>query len=190
MIFIIIFTDDDFINLKKRDPVIFNKIYKEYKDKIFTFLIIKTKGNKEIAEEIICDTFHSAIESAPNLKNSNNIQAWLFQIASRRLCDHLRKKYKEKKYLGEMGEMNEENLLSNDNLAEDIQTKQEALMLNEALNRLNNKYKEIIKLKYIDNLSLKDICSQMGTSIATVNSLLERARTSLRKEFKKILNGF
>lgn len=172
--------------LKQRNPLIFTRLYHEYKDKIFTFLIIKTNGNTEIAEEVICDTFHSAIESAPKLKNSKNIKAWLFQIASRRLDDYYRKIYREKRYFNEF----DDKLTYDDNFAEDIQSKQEALMLNNAFNSLKDKYKEMIRLKYIQNLSIKEISKHTGSSIATVNSLLERARLSLKKEFKKVVNEF
>ena len=85
--------------IKQKNPVFISKIYHENKDKLFTFLLRKANGNRQIAEEVLSDTFESAIENAPKLKNSNNIQGWLFQIANRRLNDYFRKSYREKKYI-------------------------------------------------------------------------------------------
>ena len=172
--------------IHQRNPIIFNYIYKKYKDKIYTFLIIKTNGNTQIADEIICDTFHSAIESAPKLKNTSNIQSWLLQIASRRLSDYLRNKYKEKKYF-ESIDNNEKELISDFCIIDKIHEKEKGFMINTAYNNLNDKYREIIKLKYIEKLRVKDIAKLMGSNTAMVNSLLARARVSLKKSLHRLL---
>ena len=185
MIFIIILSDEDLQKIQQRDPLVFNKIYKEFKDKVWTFLIIKTNGNEEITEEIFCDTFHSAIESAPNLKNTKNIQAWLLQIASRRLNDFFRKKYREKKYIEDI---EDKEISINDPIHEDIESKQEIMLINMAMNKLKDNHKEILKLKYIEKKSQKEISSMLNITSDAVNSLLSRARLSLKKEFEKIVN--
>ena len=172
--------------IQQRNPIIFNKIYREYKDKIYTFLLLKTNGNIQIAEEIICDTFHSAIESAPKLKNLNNIQAWLMQIATRRLNDYLRKKYTEKKYFKNI-EM--ENIICNDFIDDSIQKEYEKIIINKVYNDLKYKYKELLKLKYIEKLSIKEISKLLGFNISKTNSLLSRARKSFKIKFKMIINN-
>jgi len=186
MIFIIIWQDDDLKKIKKRDPHLFDKVYTEYKNKIFTFLVIKTNGDKDIAEEVLCETFHSAIISAPNIKDLNSIGSWLVKIASRRLNDHFRKKYREKKYAEKVGV----NEVVNDDLADELHKKEEILLVKTAMNGLKEKYRKILKLKYIEQKTQKEIAGILNLSDAVVNSLLQRARESLRNEFKKIVKDF
>ena len=96
MIFFIIFTDEDIVKLRLRDPCTFEKIFNEYHQKIFNFLIIQTNGDKLTAEEIFSDTFYSALVSSHTIKDATKIFPWLMQIAKRRFSDHLRKKYRTK----------------------------------------------------------------------------------------------
>lgn len=186
MIYIIVFIDENLQKLQKRDSKAIENLYKEYKDKIFNFLIIKTNGNRDIVEEIFSDTFHSAIINLPKLKNADNLQAWLIQIASRRLNDYFRKDYREKKYLEKI--INQESYT--DPVFETIEKRQEVVLLDMAMNNLKNSYKEVINLKYIEKKSLKEISKKLGKTIFSINNLLLRARAELNQEIKKILKEF
>ena len=172
--------------IRQRSPVAFTRLYREYKEKIFTFLTIKAYGNIQVAEEVICDTFHSAIESAPKLKNISNIQAWLLQIASRRLADYFRKQSKDMEFYNEY---EDEAVLYDQGFpsSDDDFSNQKAAFINQAFNNLKDSYKSIISLKYIEKNSLKEISRCLNKKFSTVNSLLERARKALKKEFKKII---
>lgn len=176
--------------LKLRNPLAFTRLYREHKDKVFTFLLIKTKGNSQIAEEVLCDTFHSAIKSAPGLRNTVNINGWLLKIASRRLSDYLRKMYRDKSIYNDY----DDNLLLYEtcvlNPTDCIQTNQERLFIKEAFNNLNERYKAVIRLKYIESKSVKEITCILNKKYTAIDSLLARARNALRIEFKKIVKGF
>ncbi|MCG8570342.1 MAG: RNA polymerase sigma factor [Spirochaetes bacterium] len=181
MIIIIFFADDDLKKIKKRDPIIFQKIYEEYGKKIYNYLLIKTNGDQDAAEELSAETFYSVLKSAPKLKKIKGLQAWIFQIASRRFNDHLRKKYKEKIIIEKS---NGQQTLSNDHL-DDLMLKEKILMLNMALENLNDQYKKVIKLKYIEHKSQKEIAQIINKSVVAVESLLFKARKKLKTELKK-----
>ena len=55
----------------QKAPQFMEKVYKEYKPRLFNFLIYKVNGNKHIAEEILSDTIYSALLSTPNVKNKD-----------------------------------------------------------------------------------------------------------------------
>ena len=95
MIIPIIKADADLHKIRKKDPQLFiEKVYKNYKFKIYNFLVIKANGDKNVAEEVLSDTFYSLLKSAHTITNKNKIQSWLMQVASRRFYDHLKEKYK------------------------------------------------------------------------------------------------
>jgi len=188
MILIIIFTDEDLHKIKNRDPDIFEEIFKEYNVKIYNFLLIKTSGNTHIAEEILSETFYSALESAPKIKNAKNIFSWLLQIAYRRLIDYYRGEYKEKKYIDNAAS---DEILINNETDEDLDDSiknQKVVLLNKAMENIPEKYKKILKLKYIEKKSQKEIAGILKKSRSSVESLLYRARESLKKEIKKFIN--
>ena len=182
MIIIIIFTDEDLKKIRIRDPETFKKLYEEYGKKIYNFLLIKTNGDEIMAEELASQTFFSVLESAPKLKKAQGIQAWIFRIASRRFYDSLRKKYREKEYV----ETNNEEVISQDNQIEDLVLQEKVLMLNMALDKLDENYKKVLQLKYNEHKSQKEIAKILDKSISAVESLLFKARKKLKIELSKI----
>ena len=182
MIIIMIFTRQDFEKLRQRDSDMFTRIFNEYNQKIYNYLIIKTNGNRIKSEELLSDTFYCALEAAPNLKNAKNILGWLMQIASCRFHDYLRDIYKEKNKLDNLKYKHENSQSENDNII-----KQEKILLAQtAMENIKPIYKELIHLKYIEKKSLKDISSIIKKSELAVTSLLYRARESLKKEISKL----
>ncbi len=184
-----IWTEQDQTNIKKRDPDTFGRVYKAYSEKIYNFLLIKVEGNKNIADEIFSETFHSALKSVEKLNDINKIFTWLLQIANRRYYDFLRKKYREKKYF---------NLNNNDSIIENtsdhsVEKKIEAQftenrikLVKIALESLRPQYKEVIKLKYNDHKKQKEIAELLNKTESAVENLLYKARASLKKQIKKL----
>ncbi|MBN2544253.1 MAG: RNA polymerase sigma factor [Spirochaetes bacterium] len=180
----IIFNDEDLIKIQNRDPDIFEKIYKKYKAKLYNYFFIKTNGNIMLAEELFSDTFHSALISAPKLKSMKNVQSWLISIANRRFIDHLRSRYKNKQQYGNT--LTEEKIDHYDINCSEIQNNDKVIMTKLALNNLRDKYRDILTLKYIENKSQIEIAELTNKSVLSVQSILFRARESLKKELLKI----
>ena len=169
--------------LKQESPIDFSDIYREYKHKIYTFLVLKSNGNAQLAEEVLSDTIYSALLSAPKLFDNKKTFSWLLQIAKRRFYDYLRKQYREKKIINK-----EINQCMNDYSADEPDENDKIFMLNTAMEFLKPKYKLIIKLKYLENKSQKEIAGILNISRLSAESLIHRARESLKKQVKKLFN--
>ena len=156
------------------------KVYKEYKIRLFNFLFTKVNGNKHIAEEILSDTIYSAILSTPNVKNKDKIYPWLFNIAQKRFYDYLRKKYRDKDLNKKIQEGHKINI--NNNKVEDIEN---TIMLDLAMENIKPQYKKILELKYIEKRSQKEIAKLLNKSRSSIENLIYRARVKLKQEIKK-----
>jgi RNA polymerase sigma-70 factor (ECF subfamily) len=187
MIILIILTDDEFSRFKNRDPGILERLYHEYKKPVYNFLVIKTKGNIDIVNEVVSETFYAMIVSAPKIKDNKSIQNWLLKIASRKLADYFRKAYSEKRKLNSLQDNQKNDSRAADPMRiADVTENQEILMLNLALENVREKYQRVLKLKYLEKKSLKELSEMMNEPLTTVNGLLVRARRELKKEFMKI----
>ncbi len=62
-----------------------------YGDYLFSIAFMKT-NNKEIAEDLVQDTFFSAIKAAKNFKGESSEKTWLVRILQNKIIDHYRKK--------------------------------------------------------------------------------------------------
>ena len=159
------------------------KVYKEYKTRLFNFLFIKANGNKHIAEEILSDTIYSALLSAPNVKNKDKIYHWLLNIAQKRFYDYLRKIYKDKD-LNKKIQVDHKININN----YEIRDNEKVIMLDLAMKNINPKYRKVLELKYIEKRSQKEIARLLNKSRSSIENLTYRAREQLKKEAKKISN--
>lgn len=175
-------TDQDFIKLKKRDPETLDKMYSLYKDNIYNYLLIKTRGNYTIAEDLFSETVQTAITSVHKLKNNKSLLGWLLKIASNKYNDYIRKQITEHKYLNKLD--NEEAYT--ENYAEKIAQNEKTLLLEMAMDTINPKYKDILTMKYLEARSQKEIAAMTGKNIKAIESLLSRARSALKKELSKL----
>ncbi len=63
----------------------------QYADDLFAFAFYKT-SSKEIAEDIVQETFAAAVHGYENYKRESNAKTWLFRIATNKITDYYRKK--------------------------------------------------------------------------------------------------
>ena len=187
MFILIVFTDDEYIRFKARDPKIFETIYKEYGKKIYNFILIKTNGNVFLTEEVFSDTFYVAIKKASFLKNMDKIHSWLLKIAQNQLIDHIRKEKNRDKYIESSKEVND---LIEDKVEKNIFEKEKFLVLKTALENIKPEYSNILKMKYLEKKSQKDISYAINKSVSAVETILVRARKSLKKEIIKLTKDF
>ncbi|HEQ71183.1 MAG TPA: RNA polymerase sigma factor, partial [Spirochaetia bacterium] len=187
MLILIIITEDEFDRLKNRDPEVLDRLYREFKKPIFNFCIIKSRGRHDIAEEIASETFCAMIASAPTLKNCRNIQNWLLQIASRKLADFFRKEFRERRKLQSL--RHDYQVDAHSAAPPDVEGAMETrkiLLLNLALENVREKYRRLLRLKYLEGTSLDEIARMDGVPATTVNGLLVRARRELKREALRI----
>ncbi len=68
------------INAKSGDKKAVERLYKEYRNKLY-FFVLKNVGNKDIAEDITEEAFLSSMQSISSLKNIDSYETWLHSIA-------------------------------------------------------------------------------------------------------------
>lgn len=69
---------------------IIKDLYEKYKQDVFIYLLSITH-NKALSEDLVSETFLSAIKSLPNFKGKSDIKTWLFSIARHKWYEYLRK---------------------------------------------------------------------------------------------------
>ena len=73
----------------KGDPKGFSTIYEKYKKRLFGFLIRMT-GDRELAEDLMHETFFSALRNANQFDRERNLLSWFFGIAHKKAIDYFR----------------------------------------------------------------------------------------------------
>lgn len=155
-----------------------DEIYSKYSSIIYKYLLGLTK-NKEIAEELMQETFYSAILHYDKLKNDNDkILNWLYIIAKNKWKDYLKKKSKIKQI------PLDENLIEEYSYENEVELNDEKKRLYEKINKLNPISKKVILMKINSELTFKEIGEILGKNESWAKTTYYRANNKLREEMK------
>ena len=155
-----------------------DEIYSKYSSIIYKYLLGLSK-NKELAEELMQETFYSAILHYDKLKNDNDkILNWLYIIAKNKWKDYMKKKSKIKKI-----PLNK-NLIEEYSYENEVELNDEKKRLYEKINKLNPISKKVILMKINTELTFKEIGEILGKNESWAKTIYYRANNKLREEMK------
>lgn len=164
---------------KGRDPEAFGKIYDEYVDPIFRYVYYKV-GNFAEAQDLTGQTFLKAFENIDSYQMREvAFSSWLYRIAHNLVVDFFRKESKRERV------PIDENLpatpSNRGNPVETVIADLDSERLYKALQKLTHNQREVIVLKFIDNLSNAQVAEIMGISVGAVKSTQKRGLLSLNR---------
>jgi len=173
-------------SLKAGDYSNFNIIYEENYDAIYAFLNQKLFKNHPVAEDLTSETFIKFLLSVDRYTHVNRfkLRSFLYSIAFRIFVDHYRK-VKNISFI----EIDEDtlNLLQTDGttITHSIDKKIYRSLIFNALQRIDPKYRKVIELFYLNEMSYKEIQSELNIPETTIKIHLNRARHLLRCQLRK-----
>ena len=155
---------------------------------------------KEIAEDLVQDTFLSAYQSFKKYKGNSNIKTWMFSILKHKIADYYRVKYKQstetvsyifEKFFDENDRWTPEyRPVDWGNEKELLDDPEFAKALKHCFDNLPVKWSSAVQLKYLEEHDSKTICSSLEITSSNFWQIIHRAKLSLRnclelKWFKK-----
>lgn len=156
------------------------EIYKEYSKYVFNYLLSFT-NNAEIAEELMQETFYSAIKNIHKFKYNSSLKTWLYKIAKNKLIDY----YKKAKKMQEINIDNvSESFLLINSFEEDYMNRNELIDLYKKIHKLDEKSKEVVLLRIRCEFSFKEIGNIIGESEEWSRTIFYRAKIKLKGDFK------
>lgn len=169
----------------KGDQNAFAEIVDIYKDKVYQ-LCYRMLGNQHEAEDIAQEAFIRAYVNIHTFNQKLKFSTWLYRIATNLSIDRIRKKKPD--YYLDAEVAGTEGLTMYSQLAADAALPEEELeslelqeVIQKAILSLPDKYRTVIVLKYIDELSLKEISKILDLPVGTVKTRIHRGRESLKK---------
>lgn len=174
----------------KGDQNAFGEIVEIYKDKVFQ-LSFRMLGNRHEAEDIAQEAFIRAYVNIQSFNINLKFSTWLYRIATNLCIDRIRKKkpdyYLDAEVAGTEGLTMYSQIPAKTPLPEDDV---ESLELQDTIQReisnLPEKYRTVIVLKYIDELSLNEISEILDMPLGTVKTRIHRGREALRKQLRHV----
>jgi len=155
----------------------FRELVRRYERLVFG-IIVRLVRHPARAEELSQDAFVKAFRALHTYDRSRKFSAWLLKIAHNVAIDELRK------YAPEVAELDPsipdasappQRLVEHRELAEALRT---------AMDRLRPEYRELVAMKYEQELEYEEIVDITGLPLGTVKSSLHRARRELAEHLE------
>lgn len=172
--------------VEKRDQNAFAKLMSRYKDSIF-FMVLKMVHNRDDAEDITMESFSKAFNNIEKYDQRYAFSTWLFKIATNNCIDFIRKKRLDTTSIDKTSENDKGDEISIDvksdaaNPEETMMRAQRAISVRGSLSKLDPKYRQLIELRYYEELSYEEIAEQLELPLGTVKAQLFRAKDMLCK---------
>lgn len=150
------------------------EVYERYKQDVFIYLVSLTHNNI-LSEDLLSETFLSAIKSLPNFKGKSSIKTWLFSIARHKWYDHLRREKKEVSF----DHLAEHYLYEEGGLEEQVTQEEMSEKIYRLLGKESLRNKEIVLLR-IEGYSFYEIAKKHDISESSARVIDFRTKKKLR----------
>jgi RNA polymerase sigma-70 factor (ECF subfamily) len=164
--------------LRNREPTAVVELCNAYFDRIYRLVFSQVDGDRDVAQDIAQETFLAAFKSAHRFRGQSKVYTWLYSIANRKVADFYRRRKREGKHRADPLE----NQVSEAETDGTVESEETSKSIQQALSCLPLHYKQVLLLKYVEEMPVAEICQVMDRSSKSVEGLLTRARRELRSE--------
>ena len=175
-------SDQELVSLTLVDQDHFGYLIDRYEQKLLRYIRRLSNINLETAEDILQETFIKVYKNLNAYDTSLKFSSWIYRIAHNEVINYFRKN----KINGSMVSLDEENglinILTSSDKTEKIAVDSELkTKLNMVLNELDEKYKEVLLLKYLEEKDYQEISDILQIPTNTVGTLIHRGKAELKK---------
>lgn len=180
-------TDNNIINfIRSWDIDAFYCIVEKYEEKLLKYILRITNIDVEDAENLLQEVFIKVYKNVNEFNEKLSFLSWIYRVTHNITIDHYRKT-KDKNNLSLYSQDDEvwnliEILEHPVNIEDEYKKKELVNKIFETLNKLDNKYKEILVLKFIEEKNYTEISDILRIPEWTVATLINR----WKKQFKQI----
>lgn len=154
-------------------------------------IILKIVRDNETAKDLVQETFMKAFASLASYRSEYRFSTWLYKIAANASIDYLRKKRIQALSLDRPLETKDGSVeieVADDsfNPERDLERKERRTGIEQAIQSLPDKYREVIIYRHKDDKSYEEIADLLGVPVGTVKARIFRARELLKKRLRSI----
>ena len=163
--------------LKQGNEQAFEKIYKLYSSRLFgnVFKMVKSETT---TQEILQDVFIKIWNNRASIDLDKSFRSYLFRIAENKVYDFFRKASRDKKIQAQLFATATEEY---EHIETMIHRKENALLLQRAIDSLSPQRQQIFRLIKLDNKSYEEVSRQLGISVSTISDHIVKANKAIRE---------
>jgi RNA polymerase sigma-70 factor (ECF subfamily) len=178
-------TDEELVELALKNQGNFVFLIKRYEEKLKRYIRRITNVNEFDVEDILQEIFIKVYKNLNSFDKKLKFSSWIYRIAHNHIISEARKrKARAEIFPGEDNDNILKNIESEIKIENEIDHDFLKKNINNILNNLDVKYREVLILKYLEEKDYKEISDILKKPMGTIATLLNRAKTKFLKEIK------
>jgi RNA polymerase sigma-70 factor (ECF subfamily) len=170
--------------LKRQDPELLDRLIETYQHRLMRYLMFLT-GKREVAEDLFQETWIRVLRRGSQYNGQARFDTWIFTIARNLVIDLSRKRT-----MASLDEMREggdderpfEIVEDGPSPLEQFQGRENAAEVAAVILTLDPSYREVLTLRFHEEMSLEEIATVTRAPLSTVKSRLYRGLAALKPE--------
>jgi len=179
--------------LKRQDPELLDQLIETYQHRLMRYLMFLT-SKREVAEDLFQEVWIRVLRRGSQYNGKARFDTWIFTIARNLVIDLSRKRTMAS--LDEMREGSEDSdarpfeiVQEGPSPLEQFQYRENASEVATVLLTLDPAYREVLTLRFHEEMSLEEIATVTRAPLSTVKSRLYRGLAALKPELLKLRSG-
>lgn len=148
-------------------------ILDEHMPIVYGFVYARVAGNDAVAEDITQETLMEGLRGASGFRGDSRLSSWLCTIARHRIAAHYKRERRRDLEASGLHLVGTEESRIDDS---DVVIR--------ALAALPAAHRQVLAMKYMDEMSVEAIANELGRTGVQVQSLLQRARVGLKAQME------
>lgn len=174
--------------LRSQDPEMLDRLIELYQHRLMRYLLFLT-GKREVSEDLFQETWMRVLMRGSQYNGKARFDTWLFTIARNLVIDLSRKRTMAS--LDEMCDTTEEGrsfevAIDGPSPLELFQIREDRAEVAEVLLKLEPNYREVLVLRFHEEMSLEEIAGVTRAPLSTVKSRLYRGLAALKPEIERL----
>lgn len=176
-------TDEELVAMTLKNPDVYGLLMQRYEEKLLRYIMRISRSTTEDAEDLLQDVFLSAYKNLNDFDQDLKFSSWIYRITHNKVISHFRKVTARPKTTTYEGDSNLLNILSSDeDIARNLERKYTAQEVKDTLEKLDERYREVLVLKFLEEKDYKEISDILEKPMGTVATLISRAKQQFKEK--------
>lgn len=161
------------------DRAAFHELVEQYQKRL-TYFVHRLVGSGETANDLLQEVWIEAFRKLGKLESPAAFRVWIYRVAHHRAVRYLRRQSVEARA--------QEHLLetADDSHDDELELLENVELVHHALEQLSFEHREVITLRFLENMSIGDLARVADCSEGTAKSRLHYAKAAMRKIINKV----
>ena len=160
----------------------FQTLVDAYEQRLLYF-IRRILGEEDRSLDVLQDVWLTAINRLSSLRSAEAFRVWLYRIARDKAVDAVRSRQREREVLADIAESLSDEPVDQ---IESNFTTENVEFIHHALGLLSAAHREVLTLRFLEDMSLEEVSQVVGCSIGTVKSRLHYGQRLLRQKIEEL----